>query len=183
NTRCTSVGELEITLRISAVAACCSRASESSLVSSWILRSAEARSSVGEAAMTTRASHTICPPYGFGLPGWAWVGCYAIRRLGGMSLSDRSEARHQAGLQGALPIPDSCSAAKFPALFDHFISTTEQRGRHGEIEYFRRFEVDHQFVLGRRLDRKFGWLLAFENPVQISCSPSIWIDPVGTVGH
>src|SRR5262249_55153841 len=48
-------------LRISAVAACCSRASESSLVSSWILRSAEARSSVGEAVMITRASHTTLP--------------------------------------------------------------------------------------------------------------------------
>src|SRR5215467_6092822 len=65
----------------SVVAVCCSRAStssplawassslawESSLLSSWILRSAEARSSVGEAVMTTRASHTTCP-HGFGLP-------------------------------------------------------------------------------------------------------------------
>src|SRR5215470_15166044 len=59
---------------MSAVAACWSRAStssplarESSLVSSWILRSAEARSAVGEAVMTRRAFHTICPR-GFGLP-------------------------------------------------------------------------------------------------------------------
>jgi len=65
----------------SVVAVCCSRAStssplawassslawESSLLSSWILRSAEARSSVGEAVMTTRAFHTTCP-HGFGLP-------------------------------------------------------------------------------------------------------------------
>jgi len=50
-----------MTLKILAVVACCSRAStssplacESSLVSSWIARSAEARSSVGEAVMTTR---------------------------------------------------------------------------------------------------------------------------------
>src|SRR5262245_47002502 len=56
---CRSVGELEITLRIPAVVDCCSRASassplawESSLVSAWFLRSAEARSSVGEAVMT-----------------------------------------------------------------------------------------------------------------------------------
>src|SRR5262249_2435098 len=34
---------------------------ESSFVSSWILRSAVARSSVGEAVMTTRASHATCP--------------------------------------------------------------------------------------------------------------------------
>src|SRR5262249_38164464 len=67
-------------------------------------------------------------------------------------------------------------------LFDHFISTSEQCRRHGETECFRRFEVNHQFVLGRRLDRKFGWLLAFKDPVQVGCSPSIWFDPVGTVG-
>jgi hypothetical protein len=34
------------------------QAEHRSLVSSWILRSADARSSVGEAVMTTRASHT-----------------------------------------------------------------------------------------------------------------------------
>jgi hypothetical protein len=38
----------------------------SSLVSSWILRSAEARSSVGKAVMTTRAS-LATRPFGFGL--------------------------------------------------------------------------------------------------------------------
>jgi len=36
-------------------------ARDSSLVSSWILRSAEARSSVGEAVMTSCASDTTCP--------------------------------------------------------------------------------------------------------------------------
>lgn len=60
-----SVGELENTLRISAVAACCSRASECSLVNSWFLRIAEARSSVGGTVMTTRTSHATSPR-GFG---------------------------------------------------------------------------------------------------------------------
>src|SRR5262249_20449712 len=53
-----SVGEFEMALKIPPVAACCSRdsassplANESSLVSSSILRSAEARSSVGEVVM------------------------------------------------------------------------------------------------------------------------------------
>src|SRR5215813_1031615 len=50
NTRSRSVGEPEITLRISEVAACCCRDATSSLASSWILRSAEARSSVFESA-------------------------------------------------------------------------------------------------------------------------------------
>src|SRR5215468_6382958 len=89
HTRCRSAGELEIAAKIPAVAACCSRPSassplawesspldwESSLVSSWILRSAEARSSVGEAVMATRASHATCPR-AFGLPHGAG---YSIR--------------------------------------------------------------------------------------------------------
>src|SRR5215467_14037293 len=89
---------------MSAVAACCSRASassplaressplawESSFVSSWFLRSAEARSSVGEAVMTTRAADTTCPD-GSGSPmapaSQRRCGeCYAIWRLDGMSL-------------------------------------------------------------------------------------------------
>src|SRR5262245_23386785 len=66
HTRRRSAGELEIAAKIPAVAACCSRPSassplawESSLVSSWILRSAEARPSVGEAVMTTRFPYNL----------------------------------------------------------------------------------------------------------------------------
>ena len=92
--------------KIPAVAACCSRASESSplawessplaressLVSSWILRSAEARSSVGEAVMTTRAAWLRAIPWRR-LAREAVGECYAIWRLDGMSLPDYGTPR------------------------------------------------------------------------------------------
>src|SRR5262249_5083311 len=84
-------------LRVSAVAACCFRASassplasSSSLVSSWILRSAEARSSVGEAVMTTRASLQLARAT-LDRPHSVREKCYAIWRLDGMYRSGQTQ--------------------------------------------------------------------------------------------
>ena len=47
------------------------------------------------------------------------------------------------------------------ASFDHLVGAGEERGRDGEAEGLRRFEIDGQFVPGRLLDRELGGLLAF----------------------
>jgi hypothetical protein len=44
----------------------------------------------------------------------------------------------------------------------------EQRGRYFEAERLRGLEVDDQLVLGRRLDRKVGRLLALEDAVDVA---------------
>jgi len=43
-------------------------------------------------------------------------------------------------------------------LFDHLVGAGEKRGRNVEGKCLRAAEVDHQFVLGRELDRQIGWL-------------------------
>jgi hypothetical protein len=53
-------------------------------------------------------------------------------------------------------------------LFDHLVGASEQRVRHVEAERFGRLEVDHQLVLGRRLHRKVGRLLALENAIDVA---------------
>ena len=45
-------------------------------------------------------------------------------------------------------------------LFDHLAGAREHSGWHGEAEGFCRLEVDRKLVLGRRLYRQLGWLLA-----------------------
>jgi len=50
----------------------------------------------------------------------------------------------------SVPIPDSCSAAKFPALFYDLIGKSKQRGRNCEAEFLGGSEVDHELELGRR---------------------------------
>src|SRR5262245_60354088 len=52
-------------------------------------------------------------------------------------------------------------------LFDHLVSSSQQRGRNGKAEHFCCLEIDHEFVFGRRLHRHVGWLLTLEDTVDI----------------
>src|SRR5262245_51203119 len=46
---------------------------------------------------------------------------------------------------------------------DHLVGAGEQRGRHGEAERSRGFEVDDQFQLGRKFNRQIPRLGALQN--------------------
>src|SRR5262245_15987633 len=53
-------------------------------------------------------------------------------------------------------------------LFDYFVGLRKQRRWHRYAQRLRSLEVDHQLVLGRRLYRKIGRLLAFENTIDVT---------------
>jgi hypothetical protein len=53
-------------------------------------------------------------------------------------------------------------------LLDHLVGAGEQCGRHGEPNVLSRLEINEQIVLGRRLHRKIGGLLASENAIDVT---------------
>ena len=63
---------------------------------------------------------------------------------------------------------------------DHLVGTGEQCRRHLQAERLSGFEVDHQLVLGRRLHRQVGGLLAFENAIDVAGGAAVWIDRIRT---
>ena len=54
--------------------------------------------------------------------------------------------------------------------------------RHVEAERLGGLEVDHQLVLGRRLHRQVGRLLALEDAIDVAGARAILIDPIGPIG-
>ena len=58
----------------------------------------------------------------------------------------------------------------------------EQRRRHFEAERPGGLEVDCQLVFGRRLHRKVGRLLAFEDTVDVAGRAPVLVDPVRPIG-
>src|SRR6185295_13265200 len=55
-------------------------------------------------------------------------------------------------------------------LFDHLISTTEQRGRHRETDCFRGSEIDDQLRFGELLDWQICRLLPLENSASVDAN-------------
>ena len=63
-------------------------------------------------------------------------------------------------LQQYLPGPDVSRCSNYRQLLDHLVGAVEQHWRHFEAERLGSFQVNHQFVFGRRLHRQVGRLLA-----------------------
>src|SRR5262249_25409028 len=66
--------------------------------------------------------------------------------------------------------------------FDHLVGAGEHCRRHVEAKRLRRLEVDGQPVLGRRLYRKVGRLLAFENAIHVSRRAPVHVDNIRAIG-
>ena len=64
------------------------------------------------------------------------------------------------------------------SLFDHLVGACQHRRRHVKTERFGGLEIDHRFVLGRRLHRQVGRLLALEDAIDIVGRAAVLIDQV-----
>src|SRR5256885_17078510 len=85
-------------------------------------------------------------------------------------------------LQQYLPKADIRAAANW-SLLDHLVGEGEQRLGHRKTHSLRRLEVDHQFVLGWRLHRQVGWLLALEDAVHVAGGKTKLLGTIGTIGN
>src|SRR5262249_20279240 len=66
--------------------------------------------------------------------------------------------------------------------FDHLVGARQQRRWHVQAERLGGLEIDHEFVLRRRLNRKVGRLLALEDAVDVTgCLPEL-VDRIRSVG-
>ena len=74
-----------------------------------------------------------------------------------------------------------CQKPTSLGLLDNLVRTGNQRGRHGEAKRLGGLEVNRKLILGRRLDRQVGGLLALEDAIDISSGAPVWIDRIGSI--
>src|SRR4051794_11965059 len=69
-----------------------------------------------------------------------------------------------------------------PFLFDYHVGTREQRRRKFEAQRLRGLEIDRQLVLGWRLHRQIGRLLALEDTIDVTSREPELIDKISPIG-
>ena len=66
--------------------------------------------------------------------------------------------------------------------FDHLVGPNEQLVRYGQAKRLGGLEVDRQLVLGRRLHRKVGRLLALEDAIDVAGRAPELVDHISPIG-
>src|SRR5262245_33762858 len=118
--------------------------------------------------------------------------CAAKRNVRFTPNSDRESEIPQKAVSALPPKADPCSAqahVRFGPIadivlvsFDDLVGAAKYRRRHRKAERLGGFEIDYQLVLGRRLHRQVGRLLALENAVDIAGRLPVLVEQIGTVG-
>src|SRR5262245_49896011 len=72
--------------------------------------------------------------------------------------------------------------ADIERLIANLVGATDQRMRNCNAERLRGFQVDNQFVFGRRLHGKIGWLLAFEDAIDVNRGAAVPFGETGSIG-
>jgi hypothetical protein len=75
-----------------------------------------------------------------------------------------------------------CQTRTSACLFDHLIGAREHGCRHFEAKGLRGLEINHELVLGRRLHRQIGRLLALKDAVDVAGRAPVLLDPLGVIG-
>ena len=75
-----------------------------------------------------------------------------------------------------------CQKRTLSRLFDHLVGAGEKRWRHGKTKRLGGLEIDRQLVSGRRLYRQVGWLLAFEDAIDIAGRLPVLVDVISPIG-
>src|SRR5262249_21744139 len=69
-----------------------------------------------------------------------------------------------------------------PGLFDHLVARASSVSGTVKAERLRYPQIDYELVLGRRLHRKLGRLLALEDAVDVAGGAAEVIDPIRPIG-
>src|SRR5262245_45763149 len=69
----------------------------------------------------------------------------------------------------------------WPALFKNLGGAGEDRMRYRDADPLSGLKIDHKLVLGRRLHRKIGGLLALENAVDVAGGASILLLKISSI--
>src|SRR6266508_3353391 len=107
---------------------------------------------------------------------------YRIRRVGKGALSGFARGQNRARAVPTRRRYGKRFCPPYDVSFDHLVGAGEHGRRHVEAERLGGLEVEHQLVLGRRLHRKVGWLLALEDAIDIAGRAAVLVGKIRPIG-